>query len=193
MLTDWKAVIGLVAGILALIAFIPYITSTLWGTTRPNKVTWWTWSVVQIFLTITFWQSSENHEAIWVSIGYTAGIILIAILSINYGHSSRLDLLSLMGIGATVLVWISIGSLGGLMTIIMIDVWASLPTIRKSKTDPKSESLASWVIGFFANTFNLLAITQWNEWAILYPVYLFVLTGSVSFLLISNKMFRSNR
>lgn len=176
---------GQLAGIVSLISFLPYIYSTIWGETKPNRVTWWTWSGVQIILTITFWQSSKNHEAIWVSIGYTFGTLLVAILSIQKGHSDKMDWVSIYGIGITIMVWLFAGALSGLITILMIDLWASIPTIKKSKSDPKSESLSSWVIGFIANLLNLLAIQHWNEVSILYPLYLFMLTGTVSYILLS--------
>ncbi len=176
---------GQIAGILSLLSFLPYVYSTIWGTTKPSRVTWWTWSGVQIILTITFWQSSENHEAIWVSIGYTVGTLLIAVLSIQKGHSDKMDWVSIYGISATIAVWFFVGSLSGLLIILIIDLWASIPTIKKSKSDPQSESLSSWVIGFLANLLNLLAIQHWNEVSILYPIYLLVLTGTVSYILLS--------
>lgn len=184
---DWRELLGQAAGVIALLAFVPYITSTLWGTTRPSRVTWWTWSVVQIILTVTFWQSSENHEAIWVSVGYTIGASLISLLSIKYGYSEKMDFVSVAGIVFTILIWYFTGSLGGLVAILLVDAWAALPTIRKSAVDPKSESLWSWTGSLVANTLNLIVITHWHEPAILYPVYLFILTIMVTYLLVVAK------
>lgn len=187
-IVDWREVSGQIAGLIALLSFIPYIVSTIWGTTRPNRVTWGTWSFVQVILTATFWQSSENHEAIWVSVGYTVGVILVAMLSVKHGQSDKLDWVSIVGIGITIVIWYLAGALEGLVVILLVDGWAALPTVKKSALDPKSESFWSWVLGFIANTINLIAINNWHEPEILYPLYFFVLTGTVSYLLLSAKL-----
>ncbi len=179
--------LGLLSGVLALCSFIPYIYSIVRGRTRPSCVSWCTWSVVQVILTATFWYSTENQQIIWVSVSYTFAAIVVAVLSLKYGEFGRTDKVVVCGIGLALVLWVFTSAQQALVIIVIIDALASWPTIKKSNNDPDSEDLTAWLMGFTANCLNLAAIHNWNEIAILYPLYLFAMTGTIAFLLVYRK------
>ena len=177
---ETQVVFGIIAGIITTISCSVYILAIVFHHTRPSRVTWWTWSVIQLMQTISYWKSTDNPESIWVSVAYTLATITIAILSIWKGHSDKADRNILIGIGLATVVWLITGPIGGLLSIVAIDALASWATIRKSIIHPLTENLTSWGLGFLGNAINLLAIGQWQELAVIYPIYLFIMTGWVT-------------
>src|SRR6185295_20064326 len=89
MTHEW---IGIIAGIIALSGYIPYIISILRGKTKPNRATWFIWAMIGGLLAISY-AAAGDPKAIWLPIGYFLGPFVTAILSIRYGYSvwSKLD------------------------------------------------------------------------------------------------------
>ena len=184
-----KAVIGIVAGILSIIAAVPYIYSILQGKTRPARTTWFIWSIVTIILFITYAEVGGG-TALWVSLGYVIGVGIVALLSIKYGRSgwSLLDKIVFGGCAITVLVWFVTGSpLVGLIMIMITDILGGIPTLRHSYYVPYEESKLAWILGFSANTLNLFAVEKWDFAHAAYPVYLFLMVGAITWFVIMRR------
>src|SRR5215207_1561553 len=101
---DLRSALGLLAGALSLLAFIPYIASIFRGQTRPNRATWWVWTVCNGVLFASYYASGERRSA-WVPLSYMVASLVVAVLSLKRGEGglSRFDrgcaLASAAGIG----------------------------------------------------------------------------------------------
>ena len=182
-------IIGIIAGILALLGYIPYIISIISGKTRPNKATWVIWSMVGALLAFSFLAEGDKN-AIWLPLGYFLGPLITAVLSLRYGYSawSKLDKICIIAAMISILPWlVSKDATLTLLINILIDSTGALPTIVKSYREPKTEDFSAWLIFFIANTTQLFAISDWNTAAI-YPIYLFLLAGTIVVLLLKDKM-----
>ncbi|MBI2482311.1 MAG: hypothetical protein HYV76_02005 [Candidatus Vogelbacteria bacterium] len=188
---DWRVIFGFTAGVIAFLACGLYILSILRGKTAPSKATWWIWSLVQIMLSITFWQSARDSNAIWVSVGYTAGAIATAFLTIKYGESGwdKTDkyclLLSFVAIG----VWISTNATFALLGILLADILGAIPTVKKSYLEPWKEDLPAWGLGFSSNVINIFVLGSLWRLDSLYPIYLLLMTGMVVIVLFIRRKF----
>src|SRR3990167_5114886 len=147
-MSDITAVAGKVAGIVSLVAFVPYIIAILRGETKPNRATWWIWTVVGFMLGASYFSSGANHT-IWVPVSYIIGPIIIATLSIKYGVGgwTRFDRYCLLGAVVSMVFWWMFNSPFIVLLInLFIDFMGALPTIRKAYYEPESEDRTAWVL-----------------------------------------------
>ncbi|MBD2302185.1 hypothetical protein H6G80_21300 [Nostoc sp. FACHB-87] len=188
----WQEVIGIVAGFLSLLGFLPYIFSIYQRKTRPNRVTWWIWTVVGFILCFSYY-SSGAVNTIWVPVCSAIGHLTIAILGIKYGEGgwNRFDRWCLLTAGLSLILWWRFSSPSiALMINICIDFLGALPTIRKSYYQPHTEDIFTWSIFLLAHTLNLFALKNWSFNLSVYPLYLFGSTFTI-FLLLSRTQIHS--
>ena len=159
---------------------VGYLVGTIKGTVKPNRVTWFIWTVAPLLA--FFAQVSEGvglHQSL---LTFMAGFIplLIFIASFMnrnaYWKIGRLDIicgvLSLLGL----VWWVLTGT--GLIAIVLaiiVDFVAAIPTMIKGWKFPETEN---WVF-FFANALSagltVLTITTWNLETFLFPLYIFII------------------
>ena len=183
---DITAIAGKVAGVVSLVAFVPYIIATLRRQTKPNRATWWIWTVVGLMLGASYWSSGANHT-IWVPASYIIGPLATAILSLRYGEGgwTRFDRYCLIGAGVSaVLWWVFSSPLVALSINLCIDCAGALPTVRKAYANPEGEDRLAWIMFFAGNSINLLAIEHWNFAIASYPVYMFFGSGIITALIL---------
>jgi len=193
-MTNIHQTIGIVAGILAIGGYVPYIISILRGKTRPERATWLIWTIVGGLLAFSFLASGDKN-AIWVPMGYFLGPFITALLSIRYGYTvwSKLDTFCVIAALLSILPWVfSKDATLTLLINVFIDSTGALPTVIKTYREPETEDLTAWIVFFIANTLELFAIQQWNI-ASVYPVYLFVLAGTIVFCILLDKIKKSKK
>lgn len=186
---NWQAVIGIVAGFLSLLGFVPYLFTIYQGKTRPNRATWSIWAIVGIILSTSYY-SSGAVDTLWVPACSAIGHVLIAILAFKYGEGgwNRFDRVCLLGSGISLFLWWRFSSPVIALSInIVIDFLGALPTIRKSYYEPKTEDPLTWMIFLAAHTLNLFAINHWSFALSAYPLYLFSVTSTIVVLLLRPK------
>ena len=182
MLVDLYSTLGIVAGIIGFIGFLPYALDTLNRKITPNKATWLIWAVLGIIIASSYYASGVR-DTIWTPIAYAIGIVIVALLSLKYGEEgwTTLDKACLIGAAAGLVLWwyTSEPALAyGITTL--VDAIGAIPTIEKAYARPESERNIAWLFFLLANSFNLLAIRQWDLTVALYPVYVFILSSAMS-------------
>jgi hypothetical protein len=187
---------GIVAGIISLAAFVPYILSILRGETKPNRASWLIWTVVGGMLAVSYRESGAG-DAIWVPVSYVVGPLATFIASLRYNDGegwSGLNKLCIIASAGSFVLWLVLFSFFGknpgvpltVMYInIFIDGMGALPTLRKSFHEPESEDRLTWALFITGNTLNLLAVDYWSVETGSYPLYMFVVSGMIAFLVIS--------
>ena len=189
-MSNWQATIGIVAGCVYLLGFVPYLIALRQGKTRPNRATWWIWAIVGLILVVSY-RSSGASNTIWVPVSATVCHITIAIASLRYGEGgwNRFDRTCLLGAGISLFFWWQLkSSLIALSINIAIDFLGALPTIRKSYHEPETEDLLSWMLFLAASTLNLFAIENWSFELFAYPFYLFCVPTTVVAFLLRSRM-----
>lgn len=169
--------IGLLAGVVCLLGFVPYIYDTIRGRTRPDKATWIIWTVLGVIIAASYY-SSGARDSFWVTAAYPAGMLIVVALSFKYGKEgwSALDKACLLGAGAGLALWAATRDPAlALYLTTSVDAIGGIPTIKKAYDEPQSESAWGWGLFLIANTLNLLAISEWTLAMAFYPVYVFIL------------------
>ena len=136
---DWKFYIGIIAGVIAFIAYIVYIRSILKGETKPNKATWWIWTFMGAVIGVSYYFSGAENT-IWVPFVEFIGPFSIALLSLKYGEGGledRTDIICLTGAIISIILWIIFKNpVVALVTNLAVDSFALIPTIKKSSKSP---------------------------------------------------------
>ncbi len=185
----WRDVIGVMAGVVALSALIPYARSILAGHTKPNRASWCIWSLVGIVLAASY-KASGADATFWIAVAYAVNPLTVALLSIRYGvgGASRLDLICLAVCLLILLLWWRLRSAPvALFLTLCVDALGALPTLRKAWQDPRSEDQLAWGIACAAAFLNLFAIDSPKPQVWLYPVYAFLVTALIYALLLRQR------
>lgn len=178
--------IGLLAGIIGTLAFIPYAVSILKKETTPNKATWIIWAVLGIIIAASYY-SAGARETAFLPFGYAIGIVGVAILVLKYGEGgwTLLDKLCLAGAALGLILWaLTSDPVLALFLTTIIDAIGSVPTIKKTWERPGSEDKVTWILFLIANAINLFAIKQWTLSVAMYPVYVVILSSTMCALLL---------
>lgn len=184
-----QSTIGLLAGIIGFLSFIPYILETLNRKISPNRATWIIWAVLGIIIAVSYYSAGARSSA-WVPAAYAVGIVIMALLTLKYGEGgwTKLDIVCLVGAGLGLVIWaLTNNPVLPLYLTIAIDAIGAVPTIKKAYERPETESRTSWLMFLVANTLNLFAINEWTLVVASYPVYVFVLSIVMSWLLARKK------
>lgn len=168
-----KEVIGEVAGLVNLIAYLPYYVSIMQGKTKPNKVTWWTWAVLEIMMSSSYIMAGAGNTK-WLPIAAFIGMLFTAILSLKFGDKKWYvsDFICAVGSAVGLVIWILSGDpVIALIAFLVVDLFAAIPTCIKAWDEPYEEDLFAWVISLISGLVNLVALESLNFSIVVLPVY----------------------
>lgn len=169
MLPDW---VTRLSSLIALLGFLPYLTSVVSGQTSPARTTWITWSALMIGTSVSMYAGGER-QTLWLPVGYAVGDLIVVLLAIKrgYGGWSLVDRLCLISIGISLIFWLLLKSPeAGLACQIIASTIGFIPTVTKVYADPKSEDWKAWSIWLLADWLCLLTIKDWTFITAAYPI-----------------------
>jgi hypothetical protein len=181
-----KAVLGIIATIIAIIGYIPYIKDTFKGKTKPHIFSWFLWSLVSF---IAFGIQITNKGAFGSLPNLVMGIICLVILSralLNGTKDiSKIDIFSLILALLAIVLWlVAKQDLLSIFLIILVDMFSFLPTFRKSWNKPKEETLITWIMSCIRQVLIILALGEINLVNVAFPAYALVINIIFCFLLV---------
>lgn len=167
---DIKIVFAVIASIIGIIAFIPYIRDIFSHKTKPHIYTWLIWIITQgigVF-------GMVHGGASWGSLSLTIGLIFVIFIFLccfKYGTKdiTKADKIVLMFAFLAVFVWFQLKQpILSILMISIIDFCGFLPSIRKTYKNPQSETLSAWLLFTVSNTFAILALSEYNFLTLFY-------------------------
>ena len=172
---------SLIAGILLVCGYVPYIRAILKGTTKPAKASWAIWACLDtVALYGMYLQNSVNGQIV----GATLGAIVVAMLSIKYGKPgwTKLDEYCLAGavIGISLIFLSPRWSLLASLATIFV---GSFPTFRSAWNDPRLENKLAWTLGWFSCVFAICAVPKWTVQDAAQPMTFFAIQTVMMYLL----------
>ena len=179
---DFLVAAGLISGLLSALAYAPYVFDTLRGSTRPQRASWFIWSVLA---SISFFaQIAEGAvQSLWFAGVQTGATVLIFLLSLKRGTGglhSLVDIAILCVAAMGVALWIYTDTPAyALIIAIGVSLLGGTVTITKAYAAPNSETLSTWATCFIASGFAMLAIGSVDWMLLAYPAYLFTLNGAI--------------
>ncbi len=184
-----QEILGYASGILIAISVIPYVRDIFLLKTKPERMTWFIWSVL---LTIAFFaQFSEGGTWSLITTGVDwLGVVIIFILSIKYGMggTTKLDKLALVGSGIGLLIWyLTNEPLFALLIVLLIDFSAGMLTIIKTYKEPATETLSAYLICGTGRLLGVLSVGEINFSLIIFPLWICILNYTIAATIILGK------
>lgn len=168
---DTKSILGLIASVLTVLSFLPYIRNTLRGATKPHAFSWLIWSILTA-VAFAGQISAQAGPGAWV-MGLTCFFFAtVAFLALHFGEReiTKLDWLCLIAAVLAIAAWIATdGPLLSVILISLIDAVGFVPTIRKSRIKPQQETLSLYSLNAVALVLSLFALEHHNLVTMLYP------------------------
>ena len=157
---------------------LSYLISTIKGTTKPNRVTWFLWAFAPLIAFVAQIGEGVGIQSLMTFIiGFTALLIFIAsFLSKEAAWKlSRFDFicgfLSLVGL----LLWyVTKNGNFAILFAILADIMATVPTLTKSYSYPETENYHDYLGAFINALITLLTIDIWNFAYVGFPLYIFL-------------------
>lgn len=178
------ALIGAIAGLLALTQAIPYVYSILRGKTKPERATYGIWSLVNVISLLSY-MAAGGLEAASVTAAYTLTTGLIFLMSFKYGVGglNKFDVVCVVLAIVGIFLWITTSNpLLALYMSIFVKVLGFLPTLIKAYYRPDTENKLAWAMCSVASTLNLFAITSFSPAIVSLPLYGFIVDGLLAIL-----------
>lgn len=182
---DYKMILGIVATILAIFAFLPYLRDILNRKTKPHIYSWLVWSIIQSVGVLAMIKGGASFGALGLGVG-ALFCISIFLLSFRYGtkNITTLDTVLLIAALFAIVIWlIQKDPLISVILVTLIDFVAFVPTYRKTYLAPHSETLSSYILDVISNLSAIAAIAVYSLTTTLYIGSL-VVTNSVMVLIL---------
>lgn len=173
--------LGLFAGFLSIIMYIPYVRDIFRGTTKPERASWFIWAVLGGIAFFTQLAKGAT-DSLWLTLAQTIGVILISLLSIKYGVGglTKRDVVALMGAGVGLFLWyLTSEAAVALIIVIIIDAIGGFLTVVKTYENPESETLSTWLLSGTSGIFAAFAVGSFNYILLAYPLYIIVINYAV--------------
>lgn len=164
--------IALISGIISLAAYILYIYTIWFGSTRPSRSSWWILTVVWTVLLLSSLSLTpgatlkEQFLALpggWLTLSYIAGSLVIAISTLWRGSSDKWGIFdymcALFASLSLVLYFVSGIPFLALVMAVIADLFGILPTMKNAWLHPDEEDLKAWVLESIASILALFGIS----------------------------------
>jgi hypothetical protein len=174
-------IVGVLSGVLTLVGFVPYIRNILLKKTRPHRVTWLIYSILDVSAVIAQISAGATWSLL-LTIAAAVGCITIFLLSIKHGHGSigKADVFSfILAVVALTLSLAIDNPLLALIVILVANIAGAWLTVRKSYINPTSETKITWLLSSISSFLGLVAAHSWQLTILLFPAYLLVSNATV--------------
>jgi hypothetical protein len=159
-----KEIISAIAVVLTFIAYIPYYRDILHGRTRPHVYSWSLWGLLTVLI-VALQIKGGAGAATWVTAA--AGLLCLGVVVLSLRNGKRditlsdtiTAVLSLIAIG----VWlIAKQPVVSIILVVLADMLAFFPTVRKSWNQPYAETLSLYITNALRFALVILAIKHYT-------------------------------
>ncbi len=171
-----------------LILLIPYIIETIKGNTKPNRVTWFLWSIAPLIATFAALSNGVKWSALPVFVsGFSPFLVFLAsfVNKNSYWKLRKSDYLcGVFSILALLFWWITKEANVAIMFAILSDFSAGIPTLIKAWKYPETETASAYIGGLFNSLTGFAAVRLWNFSSIAFLIYLAIMNTILSFFIL---------
>ena len=189
MLPENIIFIGIVTG---LITSFWYIKEMLYGTTRPNLVSWVLWTFAP-FIGVFFQLKAGAGLSVLPVFMAGFGPFLVIVFSLwnknSYWKINTFDLICGFFSVVALMIYIFTYNLEiSILFAIISDGLAAIPTLIKSWKFPETENSVTYLGGIFSSILGLLIIDNWVFSIYSFNIYLMVMNITIVFCIYHKKM-----
>lgn len=169
---DSKTIISLVAVVLTIIGYIPYLRDTLKRKTTPHVYTWFIWGTVTA-IAYALQVSGGAGVGSWVTLAVAIIAYIIFVFGLRNGNTDITRSDTVFFVLSLVAIFLWLVAKQPVLSVILastIDMLGFIPTIRKSWNKPYSETLFMYELSAFRHGLSLFALQQYSIVTWLYPL-----------------------
>lgn len=171
-LEDLKSLASAVAIVLAFVGYAPYISDVVKGRTRPHIFSWLIWTIVTAIIFALQVNAGAGSGA-YVTLALVGLLLAVLLLALRNGDRDikRTDVAFLVLAILCIPLWLVVEQpVLSIVVLSTIDMLGFAPTLRKSWTDPFSETLSLYVITTLRHGLSILALFEYNIVTMLFPL-----------------------
>ncbi len=179
----------ILAAVLSVVGSATYVRDTLVGTTSPHRVTWGLWAVEGILAYLVEIQQHVGAASLMtLALGLMPLVIFVA--SFKNPHAAwKIDVVDVVcgvvSLGGLV-IWAAVNqSTLALVSFVVADFIAALPTYRKSWHSPESETPRTFVMGALYTGITLLTLRNFTTAGALFPGVIMMTDSILSVLILT--------
>lgn len=164
MIIIMKEILSVIAVVLTFAAYIPYYRDILRGKTNPHIYSWSLWGLLTILIVALQFQGGAG-PATWITAAAGFMCLGVVILSLRKGKKditlsdTIVAILSLIAMGFWLIADQPIISI---VLVVVADMLAFYPTVRKSWNKPYEETLSLYVTNTLRFSLGVLAIETYT-------------------------------
>ena len=174
---------------ITLISSVPYLLDILKGKTKPNLVSWMTWSLLTGIATAAAISAGEYTAAIFTGAA-TFETTLIVFFGIRRGYVqyTTFDIICQVAAVVGIILWQVFNSpTVGVIAAVIIDFIGALPTLRHSWLRPGVETWLAFALAGLGGTFAILALDTYNWVNMPYALYILIINIITTSIIISRQ------
>jgi|SRR5579872_82765 len=176
-------ILNVVAGLLFIVAFVPYILAIVRGQTKPAKVSWIIWATLD---SITFAGMCAQNTLNGQIIGAIIGAWTVVILAMKFGTPGWTfkDILYLVGGALGIILWMKFSNPTlAIVTSSLVVFLGAFSTFENAIKYPEQEDKIAWLIFWLSCVAAIIAIPKWNFDNAAQPVTFTVIETTMMYLL----------
>lgn len=165
--------------LIQLVGSIHYLRETIAGRTKPNRVTWFMWSLAPMIGTAAAVSDGVTLATLPVFMAGFGPFLVFVASFVNKKSYWKLESFDywcgLFSLLALLLWYITKNPNIAIIFAILSDGAAAVPTLFKSWKHPETETASPYLATMLASATSFLVIKAWNfsEWA--FPAYLLII------------------
>ncbi len=186
---NYKTIISILAVVLMVFAYIPYIRDIFKKKTTPHSFSFFIWGFGSLLIYALQVKGGAGVGA-WVTLGVSLVSIFIFFLSLWFGEKTitRSDIVFFVLALIALLLWVVVKQpVLSVILIVLVDILGFAPTIRKSWDKPHSETLFLYEMSAFRHALAILALEQFNILTLLNPVTWTLANGLFAIFLLARR------
>ena len=175
--------LNVVAGVLFVVAFVPYIRSIVNGQTKPTKASWLIWASMD---SVLFTGMLAKHAVNGQIVGAICGAWTVFFLALKYGVPgwTKIDKICMGGTLLAVVLWkLSGNATIGILTSLISGLLGSIPTFVSVWQDPSRENKTAWTIYWLSCLCAICAVPKWTFADAGQPITFLLIETTVVYLL----------
>lgn len=172
----------LIGAAIVILSGVPYIIDIIRKKTRPNIVSWFTWTLLISIGAFAALAAGETKTAI-ITFGDAIQVGLVLLLGLRFGYAKYSFFDGVCQVAAIIglVLWLLFDSPTiAIIATISIDLIAALPTYRHSWLEPSEETWQTYFISSIGACVGLLSLTNFSVDSLAYPLYLLTLGLTLS-------------
>ena len=169
-----KAALGVLALVLNIVGYVPYIRDILKGIVRPQRITWGIWTILTSVTAVNQIANGGGFSSLFF-VSTTLLVTTTFVLSIKHGvgGATRLDRACLLLAVVLFGYWaLAIDTYASTFVAVIIDIVAFTPTLIKTYKMPQTETYPQWALAGIGGVLTLMAVPKLELVLIIYPLYI---------------------